>query len=98
MRTTSSIISDAHPHISIDPKSMGSGTFETNVGRVPRPNRRPGFGYSGGKETPPRRGDGPKMQPDADYWSGRPDLNRRPLPPQGSALPPALRPDAHIIT
>jgi hypothetical protein len=27
-------------------------------------------------------------------WSGRPDLNRRPLPPQGSALPPALRPDA----
>src|SRR5439155_12135688 len=32
------------------------------------------------------------------YWSGRPDLNRRPLPPQGSALPPALRPDAHIIT
>src|SRR5437899_11320691 len=26
-------------------------------------------------------------------WSGRPDLNRRPLPPQGSALPPALRPD-----
>src|SRR2546428_9075009 len=29
------------------------------------------------------------------YWSGRPDLNRRPLPPQGSALPPALRPDGN---
>src|SRR2546428_1730583 len=28
-------------------------------------------------------------------WSGRPDLNRRPLPPQGSALPPALRPDGN---
>src|SRR5713226_6755131 len=30
----------------------------------------------------------------SNHWSGRPDLNRRPLPPQGSALPPALRPDA----
>ena len=31
------------------------------------------------------------------FWSERPDLNGRPLPPQGSTLPTAPRPDAENI-
>ena len=51
-------------------------------------NTNPGGSPSGSRRS--KRGPGPRSETPSDlpmHWSGRPDLNRRPLDPQSSALP-----------